>query len=244
MDERQRGAMVNAVQAAGKYLRDSNGNKKTPYELEKRSRDIMLRELRSAMPQISIWGDDERKDRTIAICPLDAQVNFGRRMGPYGTMAALIEGDAAVFGALYLPESEDMLVAERGKGARLNGKKVESNGRGDLSKALVCCGCNIYNEDMVPLSMGAIEALARNAIIWRNLGSPVAEFIYLATGKIDGLVVPMLETAHAAGYLAMQEAGAVVTGTDGKPYTLRSGSIIAAGAGLHQDLFDLLKDSL
>ena len=244
MDERQRGAIVNAAQSAGKYLRDSNGNKKTPYELEKRAREIMLRALRSGMPQISAYGEDEEGRSAIALCPLDAQVNFERGVGPYGSMAAVIEGGAAVFGALYLPESDDMLVAEKGKGARLNGKKVELNGRRTLSRALVCCGCNIYNEELAPLSMGAIEALARNAIIWRNLGSPVAEFIYLATGRIDGLVVPMLETAHAAGYLAIQEAGAVVSGTDGKPYTLRSAGIIAAGASLHQDLYELLKDSL
>jgi myo-inositol-1(or 4)-monophosphatase len=244
MDERQRGAIVNAVQAAGKYLRDSGGSKKTIYELEKRSRDILLRELRSTMPQISVYGGDERSGRAIAICPLDAQVNFERRIGPYGTMAALIEEGAAIFGALYLPESDDMLVAEKGKGARLNGKKTELTGRSGLSKAVICCGCNVYNEDMVPLSMGTIEALARNAMVWRNLGSPIAEFLYLATGKIDGLVVPMLETANAAGYLAMQEAGAVVTGSDGKPYTLRSAGVIAAGASLHQDLLELVRDSL
>jgi len=244
MDERRRGAIVNATQAAGKYLHDSGGNRKTPYELEKRAREIMLRELRSAIPEVSVYGEDGEVRSAIALCPLDAQVNFERGVGPYGSMAAVIEGGAAVIGALYLPESDDMLVAEKGKGARLNGKRIELNGRHALSRALVCCGCNLYNEEMVPLSMGAIEALARNAIIWRNLGSPVAEFIYLATGRIDGLVVPMLETAHAAGYLAIQEAGAVVSGTDGKPYTLRSAGIIAAGASLHQDLYELLKDSL
>lgn len=244
MDERQRRAVVNAVQAAGSYLRDSSGNRKTPYELERRSREIMLRELRAALPQLSFYGEEPQRRTTIAVCPLDAQVNFERGTGPYGTMAAVIESGETVFGSVYLPETDEVLVAEKGKGARLNGKRVESSGRAGLIKALICCGCNLYNEEMVPLSMGAIEALARNTVVWRNIGSPAAEFVYLATGRIDGLVVPMLETAHAAGFLALQEARAVVTDSHGKPYTLRSGSVIAAGAALHEDLYELVKDSL
>ena len=92
--------------------------------------------------------------------------------------------------------------------------------------------------------MGAIEALARNTVVWRNMGSPAAEFIWLATGRIDGLIAPMLESGHAAGYLAMQEAGAKVTDREGNAFTLRSASVIAANANLHQDLYDLVRDSL
>lgn len=244
MDEKIKTAIVKATQASGTFLRDSSGSKKTPYELEKRARDIMLKELKTALPQVSVWGEGRENCGAFAICPLDAQMNYTRRIGPYGSMAAYIENGTPVFGAVYLPESDELLTAEKEKGARLNGRKTESAGKADLSRAVVCCECNTYNEEMVPLSMGAIEALARNAVVWRNLGSPAAEFLWLATGRIDGLVAPMLESAHAAGYLAMQEAGAKVTDKGGNPFTLRSASVIAANPRLHQDLFDLVRDSL
>ncbi|MCI0503708.1 inositol monophosphatase family protein [Candidatus Micrarchaeota archaeon] len=244
MDDKQQRAVVSATQAAGKYLRGSPGVKKTPYEMEKRARDIMMRELRAIAPQISMWGDAGADETAFTVCPLDSQGNFERGIGTYGVMASLIEGGTPIFGAIFLPESEETLTAERGKGARLNGKRVEAGGKGRLSRALVCCGCNIYNEEMKPLSFGAIEALARNAVIWRNMGSPAAEFVWLATGKIDGIVIPMLESAHSAGYLAIQEAGAIVTDKEGKPFSLHSASIIAANPNIHQDLYELVRDSL
>lgn len=193
---------------------------------------------------MSMWGEGNGKEGAFSICPLDSAGNYERGIGPYGVMASVVVGDSPVFGAIYLPETEELLSAESGRGARLNGRKAECGGRGSLSRAVICCGCNIYNEDMVPLSFGAIEALARNAVIWRNMGSPAAEFVWLATGRIDGIVVPMLESAHAAGYLAMQEAGATVTDKEGGQVSLRSGSIIAANPRLHEDLFELVRDSL
>lgn len=244
MDEKVKTAIVKAAQASGIFLRDSSGSKKTPYELEKRAREMMLRELRVALPQLSVWNEGRENGGSVAICPLDAHMNYVRGMGPYGAMAAYIEKGEPVFGAVYLPETDELLTAEKDKGARRNGRKTESAGKAGLSRAVVCCECNVYDEQMAPLSMGAIEALARNAVIWRNLGSPAAEFLWLATGRIDGLVAPMLESAHAAGYLAMREAGAMVTDKDGKPFTLRSASVIAANPRLHQDLFDLVRDSL
>jgi myo-inositol-1(or 4)-monophosphatase len=244
MDEKVKTAIVKAAQASGTFLRDSAGSKKAPYELERRAREMMLRELRVALPQMSVWGEGRENGGSVAICPLDAHMNYVRGIGPYGTMAAFIERGEPVFGAVYLPETDELLTAEREKGARLNGRKTESSGKADLSRAVVCCECNVYDEQMAPLSMGAIEALARNAVVWRNLGSPAAEFLWLATGRIDGLIAPMLESAHAAGYLAMQEAGAKVTDREGNPFTLRSASIIAANSKLHQDLFDLVRDSL
>ncbi len=244
MDERVKGAAVAAAREAGFYLRGAARGKKTPYELEKRAREVMLRELRSAAPQVSLWGEDGREGRGFAICPLDSRMNYERGIGAYGAMAAYIEQGGIRFGAICLPETEQMLTAEAGKGARLDGQKVAAAGRSGLSRAVICCSCDIYNEDMRPLSFGAIEALSRNAVAWRNMGSPAAEFLWLASGRVDGLVVPMPETAHAAGYLAIAEAGAEITDTHGNPFTLRSGALVAAGLGLHADLLELVKDSL
>jgi len=244
MEERVKGAVVNAARGAGCYLRDSVSGRKSPYEHEKRARDIMVRELRSKMPQLSLWGEDERQERGFAICPLDTRMNFERGIGRYGAMAAYVERGDLLFGAIFLPDIDEMITAEAGKGARLDGRRIGANGREGLSKAVVCCGCDIYSEDLRPMGIGVIEALSRNAIAWRNMGSPAAEFAYLSLGMVDGFVTPMLETAHAAGYLAMREAGAVVTDAEGRPFTLRSGAIIAAGPRLHPDLFELVRDSL
>ncbi|MEW6036526.1 MAG: inositol monophosphatase family protein [Candidatus Micrarchaeota archaeon] len=238
MDERHRKAVIRAVQEAGEHL--GRGDKRNG--VEKRSREIMLRRLREAEPVLSMWGEGG-DERSFTICPLDSPINLSRGIAPYGTMAALIEGGETVFGALYLP-GEGLYTAEKGRGARLDGRKVGGPAMTDSSRALICCDCSGYDQDLQPISGAAVDALSRRARIWRNYGSPAAEYAWLATGRVDAVVVPFPESAHAAGYLLMEEAGATVTDGRGRPFSLGSGSLVAAGAALHEELIGMLRRAL
>ncbi len=239
MDEGDRKAIIHAVQETGEHL--SRGNDKRN-GLEKRCREIMLRHLRRVEPSLSMWGEG-CDGRAFTICPLDSPINLLRGIAPYGTMAALIENGEPVFGALYMP-GEGLYTAEKGKGARLDGRKVGGPVMADSSRALICCDCSGYDQDMQPFSGAAVEALARRARIWRNFGSPAAEYAWLATGRVDAVVVPFPESAHAAGHLLMKESGATVTDGRGRQFTLGSGSLVAAGTALHEELIDILKGAL
>jgi myo-inositol-1(or 4)-monophosphatase len=238
MDDRHRKAVIRAAQEAGEHL--GRGDRRNG--IEKRAREIMLRHIRGAEPSLSAWGEN-CGEMAFTICPLDSPINLSRGIAPYGTMAALIEKGEAVFGALYLP-GEGTYTAERGKGARLDGRKVGGPATKDASRALICCDCSSYDQDLQPFGGAAIDALARKARIWRNYGSPAAEYAWLATGRVDAVVVPFPESAHAAGHLLMEESGATVTDGRGRPFTLGSGSLVAAGKELHEELMDILKGAL
>lgn len=247
MDERLKGAIISATQQAGFYLKNPNGSK-TPFEIEKRCREALLRAIRSYDPRLSLWGQErEIPERAVAICPLDSTVNFARGLGSYGVMAAYIEDSRPVLGALFLPESETLITAQRGKGARIEGRKIAVSRRSDLQGVLVCCSCDGYMEEsgsVVPLAIRVMQVLAENGIQWRNSGSPSVDYATLASGKVDAVVAPMQDSAHAAGYLIMEEAGACVTDRNGNRFTLHSQSVVAANPDLHGPLLDIIRGAL
>lgn len=248
MEERLKGGIISATQQAGMYLRNPNGSKKSPAEVERKCRGIILRELKSIDPRLSVWGQDrETPERALAICPLDSTINFARGFGGYGIMAAYIEDSRPVMGAIFLPEDGLMVTAERGKGARIEGRKTSVSQRSGLQSVLVCCSCNSYlyeSGGIFPVSLDLIKTLAENGIQWRNSGAPAWDYVALSSGKADAVVAPMQDSSHAAAYLMMEEAGATVTDGKGNRFTLHSQSMVAANPELHGPLMEIIRGSL
>jgi myo-inositol-1(or 4)-monophosphatase len=243
MEERIRGAIIRSVEHAGRYLMNPNGAKKSAAEIEKRARDIILREIKNADPQLSLWG--EGRGRAVSVCPIDNLLNYSKGYGGFGVMAAYIEGGMPVFGAIHLPMSGETASAERGKGARMQGRRIRAGERSDLQSAIVCTVCDCYVQDMGEVQPAALDFIAKFAfkgMAWRNSGSPCSDFYAVATGQADAMVVPVLESAHAAGYLVMEESGALVTDIEGRPYSLHSQGILGANPELHGLMMDFIAD--
>ncbi len=243
MDERVKGAVVKAVQEGGELLKC--GGKREIYLLERKGAERMRSAFRSADPSLSAWGEDS--GRCFSICPLDSAPNYTSGFGRYGVMAAYIEGGAPVYGALNLPEEDLLMTAERGKGARINGRKLSVGGKEDASRAIICCDCTAFVQNgkgLMPIFLSMLEALSRNAVQWRNTGSPADAYASVAAGMTDGFVSPLRDAAHAAGYLIMQEAGARLTDGQGKEFTLESDSVLAANPRLHEGLMRILKGAI
>ncbi|MFN7991093.1 MAG: inositol monophosphatase family protein [Candidatus Micrarchaeia archaeon] len=240
MDDTLKGAIISAAQEAGFFLRRQASSRKTAYDMEKRARDLMVRTIRAADPSVSLWGEAQEGARAVSICPLDSPVNFSRGFGEFGVMAAIIEEGSPVFAVISLPERGSMVTAERGRGARADGRKLSASRRDDIRASLVCCYCDMYSDGEYAPGIEAIGALSRNGIAWRNTGSPAADYAAVAAGAIDGVVVPLHEASHAAGFLVMQEAGAVVTDLEGKPFSVFSAGVVAAGPNLHQGILEVV----
>src|SRR5512143_637256 len=245
MDERVKGAVAHAVMEAGAHLRGANGGRKGIYEIERKCRDLMLGAFRKADPSLSMWNEGD--ERGVSICALDATVNFSNGFGGYGTMAAYIEGSVPVYGAIYLPLQETTITAEAGKGARIEGRKTSVGMRSDITSALVCCNCDAFLNDGggdLPLFLAAVDALSRAAVPWRNIGSPATAYAFLAMGIVDGVVEPLRQVNHAAGYLIAREAGAKVTDCRGRPFHMGSHEVVAAGPSIHGELLELVGRAL
>lgn len=238
LDPRIRTAIANSVQEGGGYLASSQ---KDAAQIEKRCRAKMVNEIRRIAPQLSYWGDG-RSEQGVVLCPVDSILNLSRNHGPLGVMAAYVDRDEPVLGALFLPKSAEFMIAERGKGTYANNTRVIVDGDDDLTGAIIRCdytGCG----DKRPVG-NIIQVLIENDLEWQNFGSPADAFVAVIRGKADGFVSPCMDPLHMGGYIVMEEAKVIVTDSDGKPLTMDSKSVIAARPGIHERLLELIGQAL
>src|ERR1700761_6129905 len=72
--------------------------------------------------------------------PLDGTTNFLHGIPHFAVSIALERDGAVVAGVVYNPANDDLFVAERGKGAFLNDRRIRVAERRRLNEAMVACG--------------------------------------------------------------------------------------------------------
>jgi myo-inositol-1(or 4)-monophosphatase len=70
------------------------------------------------------------------IGPLDGTINYARGIEEYAVSIALCKNDETILGVIFQPALDRMLVAEKGKGAYLNGIPITLSGEIDLTNCL------------------------------------------------------------------------------------------------------------
>jgi myo-inositol-1(or 4)-monophosphatase len=161
---------------------------------------------------------DPRANSLAIIDPLDGSSNFMRGIPFYCTSVAVVEGGSlknASFGMVRNLVNGDVYSAERGKGARKNGKRIRTSVETKAAKAVVDIDLSRSKPEMVGDLSNLISAAKRQV----HFGANALELCLLAEGRIDSFVDlrgKMRVTDFAAAYLIAKEAGAVVTDGNGK----------------------------
>ncbi|MCB0101520.1 MAG: hypothetical protein KDD74_05705, partial [Anaerolineales bacterium] len=145
-------------------------------------------------------------------------------------------------GAIYDPMRDEMFTAEKGKGAFLNGKKLQVSNTNELGKSLLVTGFpyDTWNTELDNFKY--FERLAKRTQGVRRLGSAALDACYVGAGRFDGFWEYKLKPWDvAAGGLIAAEAGAKVTSIDGRDNFLAAPmSILAATPGI----YDAVKEQL
>ncbi len=174
--------------------------------------------------------------------PICGTRNYASGTTLYCVNLAYVEQGEVAIAVVGDPSRNEVLVAERGRGAwALTGGELRSVAAGDDSRTVVI-------ED--GKSSGAARARAARfvaAVIqadrwdFRSLGSTLA-LPYLAAGRVSAYVVFRVTAVHsAAGVLLASEGGAVISDVDGEPWNLGSDTLVAAASpDTHRDLLALL----
>lgn len=249
-----RNALYQAVVEAGHYARtswsrhrsvDSKSPKDLVTHIDKTNERRIREAVRRADPAVGFYGEetggDSSSSRFVIVDPLDATTNYILGLKLYSVMAALIEYMRLQYSVITLPEFDEVYVASLGDGATMNNRKIQVSSVDRLSKATISCNRSNYPDDLMPKGLELIQRLMLNALSWRNFGTAGVEYAWVASGKLDGIITPLAEPVHAAGYLLMQEAGAKVTDHLGNPITLESKTVVAANPRLHEQLLELVR---
>lgn len=172
------------------------------------------------------------------IDPLDGTVNFAHSIPLFSVSIACIYNGELQCGVVYNPISKELFVAEKGKGATLNGAKLTVSSISDLQESILISGFP-YNVCDNPLHcIDTFAHIIRQGIPVRRLGSAALDLCYLAAGRFTGYFEVSLEPWDiAAGMLIVEEAGGVVTHYDGTPHTIfEKGTVLASNGLIHESL--------
>jgi myo-inositol-1(or 4)-monophosphatase len=149
-----------------------------------------------------------------------------------------------IAGLVYNPVSDEMFVAERGKGAFLNDQRLRVAGRRSLQDAVVACGLPHRGRGDLALFRTEFVAVQEQVAGLRRFGSAALDLAFLAAGRFDLYWERNLSSWDmAAGLLIVREAGGYVTDCDGHDSMFATGHIAAGNETLHKELLKILKTS-
>ena len=173
--------------------------------------------------------------------PLDGTVNFIRGLGGYAVSIAVFEAGEVVCGAVYLPESDELALAERGGGATLNGRPIHVARHTSLKDAIGATHVPVSDMALRRRSLRWNEAAIMAGQNLRMLGSSVRTQIKVACGALDYYYEYGPHPWDvAAGTLIVREAGGVVTRLDGGPFDYGRGGVLTASGAIHPEALKLL----
>ncbi len=176
------------------------------------------------------------------IDPLDGTTNYAHGFPFFCVSIALEEDQQVVLGVVYDPNFDELFVAEKGKGAFLNGGRITPSITSQISDALLATG---FPYDIRTSNQNNIKEFSRFALMARAIrrpGSAVLDLCYVACGRSDGFWELKLQPWDmAAGSFIVTEAGGIVTDLGGQTFCLDSREILASNGKIHQAMVDVLK---
>lgn len=212
--------------------------------------------LGEAFPDHGIYGEEgtrERLDQEFRwyVDPLDGTTNFAHGLPHFcvslgleqrSTGSGADEDGTLVAGVIYHPMLDELFSAERGRGARLNGKPIHVSRTSDLAESLVATGFPSRKRHDSPNIHFYHEFTLRSHGV-RRAGSAALDLAYVACGRYEAFWEFHLNPWDtAAGFLLVQEAGGRITDFAGGPFRLDSREVLASNGLIHDELVAMFKD--
>ncbi|MDE3055146.1 MAG: inositol monophosphatase [Verrucomicrobiota bacterium] len=229
-------------------ISEKEGKHNLVTEYDRKAEAAILQFLRREFPEIPFLAEESGSSGTASnsslwiIDPLDGTVNFAHDIPIFCVSIALEREGGIVTGIIYQPLTEELFVAEKGRGAFLNGKPISVSSTSLFARSILATGFP-YNVENNPFH--CIEhfiEIVKQGLPIRRLGSAALDLAYTASGRFDGFFeVGLSPWDCAAGKLLVEEAGGRVTHWDQKPFHIHSKRpLLATNGHIHEELAGFL----
>ncbi|MBI4021026.1 MAG: inositol monophosphatase [Candidatus Aenigmarchaeota archaeon] len=209
-------------------------------ETDLQAERAILRILQGAFPRYAVLSEESGwhagEDRTWIVDPLDGTTNFSIRNPFFGVSVALLRGGDVVSGVVLAPATGELFVAERGRGAFLNGKRIRVSSESDLGKLLVtfCNGNDAASIRRIVAIYAAMKPAARD---FSRMRAATLELAFVAAGRLAAHLSPGGKPwDNAAGALLVEEAGGKVTDFRGDRWTMKKKDLLATNGVVHEQV--------
>src|SRR5512132_3620214 len=111
-------------------------------EVDHQSEKFLLGEVQKDFPDHHIFSEESgiiqgNDEHTWFIDPLDGTVNYAHHIPIFSVSIAYAARGQLMLGVVYEPLRDELFAAERGKGARLNGKPIHVSTATELQRSLL-----------------------------------------------------------------------------------------------------------
>ena len=208
------------------------------------SNKAIIKTIKKYFPKHSILSEesgfeDNKSDYKWVIDPIDGTHNFLHEIPFFGTSIALEYKNNVILGVLYFPILKITAVAEKDKGAFLNGKRIKVSNKKNLEHSFILFEFSYANRKE---KTDFLEKLIHKTIDVRNFGSAVYHLLLVACDKCDGFVILATnEWDIAAGFLIVEEAGGKITDLKGRKWTPHQNKYLISNGKLHKELLKYVK---
>jgi len=204
----------------------------------------IVQEIRRRYPDHSILTEESgllegSPDWLWIVDSLDGTSDFAALNPLFSVCVAVAHKGELILGAVYAPAIGEFYLAEKGKGAYLNGRKIRVSEISDLRRSYIFY-CEGGETDR--LRTGSILAKIYPEVIdVRKLGSAGLETAWVAAGKGEAYFTTKIEPWDVApGVLLVQEAGGEVSDFEANPWKPETADLLFSNGRVHQALLKLL----
>jgi myo-inositol-1(or 4)-monophosphatase len=176
------------------------------------------------------------------IDPLDGTTNFLHGLPQFCISVGLEREGQMAAGVIYNPANDEMFIAEKGKGAYLNNRRIRVAARREMVDALVICGLPHVARGNHPQFIKELSTVMPAVGGLRRLGSAALDLAYVACGRADAYWERGLNSWDlAAGLAILREAGGFASDADGGSDPVAARSVACGNELLHRELVALLR---
>ena len=219
-------------------------------EIEKMIRE----EIKKDYPQRRIFGEEFGKSGDAGkngfvwiIDPIDGTKYYSAGVKFFSVSIALWRDKEPVLGVICVPGFDEVYFAEKGTGAFCNNKKIKVSGINSLKDSIVCVDMTTkerkMNSQEYKLITEKFGELLKNANRVRALGAGAIALSWLAKGAWEAYIDLSGQESIldiGAGLIIAKEAGAKISGLDGKFHGENVNNIVVTNGKIHDELLRLL----
>lgn len=196
---------------------------------------IIKEELTEARPTYGWLGEESDSEagqdptRRWIVDPLDGTTNYLHGLPHWAVSIALEHKGQIVAGVVFDASKDELFVAEKGKGAWMNDRRIRVSDRHRMIESIYATGLPFAGRSDLPATLSDLAQVLPACAGVRRWGAASLDLAYVAAGRYDGFWERSLNIWDiAAGLILAREAGALVEGIAKNTKPEDTGDILCA----------------
>jgi myo-inositol-1(or 4)-monophosphatase len=208
---------------------------------DRKSEALILERIRKQFPSHDVMGEEGTRIETGSdykwyVDPLDGTTNFAHGYPVFCVSLGVEYRKQRIAAVVYDPTRDEMFVAEKGAGARLNDQSIHVSTTAELGQCLIATGFPSQKRHKNPNIYFYHQLTLRTHGV-RRAGSAALDLCNVASGRFEGFWEFNLNPWDtAAGVLIVEEAGGKVSDFSGGEFQIASRETLATNGLIHQAL--------